>query len=168
MVLLGHSLGRLGACGKIGMSNKGCFKKICKNGHEISGDNLIFVDSRRRCKTCWKSYQKKAKLKLRQENPRHEVDLEYQRIYSIPLSRYEEMESQQEKACKICGKKRPEGGKRLHTDHDHACCSGKKSCGGCVRGLLCYGCNLVLGIVKDNPALLQKMIDYLKEYNGQH
>lgn len=28
-----------------------------------------------------------------------------------------------------------------YVDHDHKCCSGDKSCGKCVRGILCPGCN---------------------------
>ena len=34
-------------------------------------------------------------------------------------------------------------GQLIHVDHDHECCRMKnRSCGKCVRGLLCHGCTL--------------------------
>jgi hypothetical protein len=51
----------------------------------------------------------------------------------------------------------------LSVDHDHACCPGKKSCGKCIRGLLCRRCNVTLGWVEDTPDLLLNLVDYLKE-----
>ena len=53
--------------------------------------------------------------------------------------------------------------KRLVIDHDHACCPGTRSCGKCVRGLLCNWCNRLLGMAFDNPAILAGAIQYLDE-----
>lgn len=63
--------------------------------------------------------------------------------------------------CAIC--QRATGAtKHLSIDHDHACCPGPISCGKCVRGLLCGPCNRgVLGHLRDDPAALQRAIDYL-------
>ena len=48
-------------------------------------------------------------------------------------------------------------------DHSHACCSGNKSCGKCIRGILCWRCNSILGAAKENYRYLPKfLIDYLK------
>jgi hypothetical protein len=52
-------------------------------------------------------------------------------------------------------------------DHDHACCSGDRSCGKCARGLLCSRCNFVLGWVEKDLTrlnLLEKITTYLEKY----
>jgi hypothetical protein len=41
-------------------------------------------------------------------------------------------------------------------DHDHACCPDeKRSCGKCIRGLLCSGCNRALGIIESKYEMAQ-------------
>jgi hypothetical protein len=41
-------------------------------------------------------------------------------------------------------------------DHDHACCRDeKRSCGKCIRGLLCPGCNRALGIIESKYEMAQ-------------
>jgi hypothetical protein len=55
-------------------------------------------------------------------------------------------------ACGMCRK--PFGdGERISIDHDHACCpvlpgAVARSCGKCVRGLLCFRCNTALGYIE--------------------
>lgn len=65
--------------------------------------------------------------------------------------------------CCIC--KNPQGKNRFGVDHNHACCSGEKSCGKCVRGLLCTKCNIMLGGSRDSIENLKSGISYLEKYN---
>lgn len=82
--------------------------------------------------------------------------------FGLTVEEYIDLEKSQNSLCKIC--KQPETlKKRLSVDHDHGCCEGSKSCGKCVRGLLCFRCNAVLGQIKDNEEILQSMLDYLKK-----
>lgn len=86
------------------------------------------------------------------------------RRYGIEPERYDEMLAAQGGKCAIC-RKPPSGngtsGQSLHVDHDHSCCPGTKSCGDCVRGLLCNNCNRAIGYFQDDPALLKEAIAYL-------
>ncbi len=68
--------------------------------------------------------------------------------------------------CAICGTGDPKGN-RVSTwvvDHDHRCCPGARSCGRCVRGLLCNRCNRVLGMFGDDPAVAEAAAAYLRRY----
>jgi hypothetical protein len=64
--------------------------------------------------------------------------------------------------CWVCGTM--EG---LHIDHDHKCCdtnSGWKSCGKCVRGVLCHDHNNLLRCAHDNVGELMKAAAYLMQF----
>ena len=67
------------------------------------------------------------------------------RRYGIDFSGYETLLARQSGKCKLCPKTEEENRKRLAIDHDHRCCSGKETCGKCIRGLLCSGCNAMVG-----------------------
>lgn len=49
----------------------------------------------------------------------------------------------------------------VHIDHDHSHCPGMFGCNKCVRGILCYNCNLALGLVNDDPTHLIKYLGLL-------
>lgn len=62
--------------------------------------------------------------------------------------------------CEICGN---DSGP-FHIDHDHSCCPGKGSCGRCIRGVLCQGCNTGMGQMLDSKVVLLSAVRYLERY----
>lgn len=82
--------------------------------------------------------------------------------YGITADLYWELYDFQNGMCYLCqhafGKSR-----HLSVDHDHKCCKSSKSCGKCVRGLLCQNCNRnVLGrAARDDPAYFERGLLYL-------
>lgn len=80
------------------------------------------------------------------------------RRYGMTKTRMLEMLKEQEGLCAGCG---DELGEIWDVDHDHACCPGPKSCGKCVRALLCHHCNLTLGWAKEDAARLRGLADLL-------
>lgn len=78
--------------------------------------------------------------------------------YNLTLEQYQELENKQGGRCAICGQTTD----ILCVDHDHACCPGYKSCGECIRGLLCQACNKAIAFLKDDPAVALSAADYLR------
>lgn len=74
------------------------------------------------------------------------------RRYGITLEQYNTLKAKQNNRCAICLS--PPNGCRLSVDHCHKT--------GRVRGLLCRPCNAVLGLLKEDPSLFLRAIDYLK------
>ena len=72
--------------------------------------------------------------------------------YGLSMGDYDAMFSKQQGCCAICGKHQSDLGKRLHVDHNHETKA--------IRGLLCTGCNTVLGRLEKN---WDAFIGYLKE-----
>ena len=83
--------------------------------------------------------------------------------YSMSVDDYNDLFEKQGGVCAICGEGRLD--RRLYVDHDHKCCIGDKSCGKCVRGLLCEKCNWLLGYGRDSILILEKAICYIKDWD---
>lgn len=65
--------------------------------------------------------------------------------------------------CAIC--KSPPADRALAVDHDHRCCADKnRTCGKCVRGLLCGNCNMAIGLMRDSARLLAMASQYVAFY----
>lgn len=73
--------------------------------------------------------------------------------YAPPAFSWSELKDRREShsgLCDICGRVE----KPLHVDHCHAT--------GAFRGLLCHKCNSALGLMRDDPVLLETAARYLR------
>jgi len=140
--------------------------KTCPNCKEEKPIGDYWVRSRdgkpaSRCKACsvllnreWRKknpdYEKERYRKSKkQTRERHLV-----RKYGVTLDDYNKMLEVQGGKCAICGRTEDtQHNDVLHVDHCHKT--------GAVRGLLCRGCNHVLGHMKDDVENLRRAIDYL-------
>jgi hypothetical protein len=90
------------------------------------------------------------------------------RNHSMTQSRYLELRRQQQDLCGACHQPLDfVSAYAVHIDHDHSCCNGRMpngriSCGECVRGLLCKGCNIGIGAMERERTKWPLWIEYLR------
>ena len=131
--------------------------KICTNCGETKPSSE-FTTNRGRCKKCRSQqgveYQRTPAGVASQRRKK----LKYR--YGLSEDDYASLLEKQGGKCKIC--LRPDSGnprsEHFSVDHDHACCPGKRSCGKCVRGLLCLRCNNSLGWAETWQAEITKYL----------
>ena len=83
--------------------------------------------------------------------------------YNLTLDEYDDLLAAQGGVCAICKTDKPGGMGRFHIDHDHACCpEEQRSCGKCIRGLLCSYCNRYLA--RGDPERLRNAADYIENF----
>lgn len=161
--------------------------QFCKNGHDMA----IVGRINHMCEVCRRDYEKQyakdneEKIKAYKEVylKEHKEEIKEQRkkyveanrekvtkylrvwhlkkCYKLTLEQYNKILESQDFRCLGCLLSVEELGRPLTVDHDHNCCPGAKSCGKCIRGLLCSSCNVALGRLKDNVQTLKRLIKYL-------
>ena len=93
--------------------------------------------------------------KRRNSNHEEASIIRREKIYGLKDREYKSMLEKQKGRCAICRTDKPGGaGKKLHVDHNHRI--------GQVRGLLCQKCNNGLGLFNDDPEILERAINYLR------
>ncbi|MFJ6508650.1 endonuclease VII domain-containing protein [Streptomyces sp. NPDC091879] len=158
-------------------------KKTCNDcGQEKDSEEDFYKTKRKKadgsvatytmpyCKVCWGLRAKTHRDNMtpeqrKQYDSRHRTPEAYRRRnlmrqYGITPEQFDAMLADQGGVCAICGN--APGERAFHVDHDHACCAGRRSCGECLRGLLCTHCNSLLAYARDNTKYLHKAIEYLE------
>lgn len=105
-----------------------------------------------------------------QANPRSSetnAAMHFRFRYGLSLEQREQMAIDQDGLCYLCGEPLPSEKRRIHTDHDRSCCPTSRSCGKCVRGLACVGCNTGIGQLGDDPARIRRVADALEAANAR-
>lgn len=108
-------------------------------------------------------------LRRKADAEAHARDLQYQRDYKrteasrkreAALQRSRALTKQEQEAgrpkpntCEVCSSRG-----RIVFDHCHRT--------GVFRGWICSHCNLILGRIKDDPMILEKLVVYLRTHNA--
>lgn len=136
-----------------------CWNKIKRKSYYCvdCGKQVTQADVKR-CMPCWRKFNKG------QDKALYTRRAKIKKKYKLTLEQYEKMLTAQDNKCAICRLDQSEFKNPLCVDHDRACCSGDISCGKCVRGLLCSGCNIGIGGLKDNEFNILSALDYVRKY----
>jgi hypothetical protein len=159
----------------VGGYNAGCRCDICREARSIKRKQYQSEESKLRQKEYKKlvnSLPENKKRKSEYDRERHQKKYDSEtwrwrnilRKYKLTKHQYEELLIKQNGVCAICHKKPNRS--YLSVDHDHACCSGVKTCGKCVRGLLCQSCNSFLGRVNDDLTTVNAYLVRYAEKRG--
>lgn len=154
--------------------------RVCKRGHPQTEENVSRDKFGRNkgCKLCsretaakwYQDHKEEADKRSNEQyhnSPRKSELIRHSvlRKHGLTQDDYDSILESQNYGCGVCGSKEAftKYG-RFHIDHDHACCPGIRSCGECVRGLLCSKCNQGLGNFGDNIETMKKAIQYLEGF----
>jgi hypothetical protein len=143
----------------------------CKVEQDVS---LFSFDKQKRngltswCRTC----RLEGSRRWKAANPDVVRNSRLKHKFGITLDRYTEIFNAQGGVCAICRQVekvvvRSDGyiRRELAVDHDRSCCPTDRSCGECVRGLLCQSCNTGIGKLGDSVERLEAAIGYINKSN---
>lgn len=140
-----YRYGRM-SCQQCGKELVGRQRKWCSDACGYRANRHIYYNNRATKRKTVPGYERGCRIRHR---------------FNMGLDDYDRMYQEQQGRCAICGKEE----ELLDIDHDHRCCPVKrteKTCGKCVRGLLCGACNRGIGLFNDDPVKLEAAAAYVR------
>ena len=131
---------------------RGVFR-VCPDCGEDRRD-MFYLDindnkTNARCRECHKLY---CNANWHAKTPIQKQASRVKAMYGMEPDEYIALHEKQRGKCAIC-QNEPTTQRGLHLDHCHET--------GAIRGLLCHNCNVALGCLNDDPALMMRAIKYL-------
>jgi hypothetical protein len=115
------------------------------------------------CKSCSSNQSREQYQRDKIDNPKKLKNKYLKFYYGITLDEYNEMYKKQNGVCAACG--HPETSSKanmllpLSVDHCHTY--------SVVRGLLCNGCNVALGLLKEDAERIKGLLRYIENYRDE-
>lgn len=142
-------------------------KGLCKGCYEKQYNVTMSDGAKEKQRATRLRWWHRHKAKYPRDPVKHRA-VSLKRLYGLSQDEFDAILVTQDNKCAVC---RAEHGNnratRLQVDHDHSCCDRVGSCGKCVRGLLCIKCNLALGALRDDPRLIESLLDYLGSWSAK-
>lgn len=117
------------------------------------------------CEGCRKEKRAVQHMKTDPDVARQRHLVKLLRQYTMSEEDFHALVDAQDGLCAVCGHlMHGAGAFKMTFDHDPRCCPGTKSCGECVRGLLCHRCNVMIGFLEgfvQRGGDPQRIVDYL-------
>lgn len=141
-----------------------------KRWEKIKNDPVLLAKYREKMRGYTRNYMakeknrttnKKATIRWRKEHPNYRQTWALEKKYGMTREQYQTMLNQQSGLCAICGKHeaitdpRIKNARNLAVDHCHKT--------GAIRGLLCFKCNVAIGLFNHDTAKLEAAIVYLAQ-----
>ena len=106
------------------------------------------------CKAFMAAKRREDRAKMTPKEKRYQRLKAISRAYGISIPEYEQMWERQQGRCAICN----EAKDRLGVDHCHTT--------GRVRELLCISCNAALGLLREDPEMFRRAVEYLTRHGA--
>ncbi len=135
----------------------GSWCRECKNEYQRDRRANLTAEQREKVNAQMREYTKA--YYVEQAVKRRLTQMKYR--YGVSEETIMAILSEQDNKCAIC---KDDLGEKFDVDHDHKCCKGKRSCGKCVRGILCPGCNKGIGLLREDENVMRNAIKYIDKH----